>query len=62
MVASHWPRRRARVLRRVPALSSLRGHMQAQDSRWPGVWKRDKPLHEADTLGALRALGLLAEG
>ena len=32
---------RTRVERRFPALSSLRGHKPAQETRWPAVGKRD---------------------
>ena len=48
---------RRRVERRLPALSSLRGHRQAQDSRWPAVAKRDMstPI-SATTTWALTAL------
>src|SRR5579871_1192437 len=41
MVLSHGAPMRRRVERRLPALSSLRGHMPAQESRCPAVGKRD---------------------
>src|SRR5574337_809421 len=58
VVLSHLPPRRSRVLRRLPALSSLRGHRQAQDSRCPGVAKRDMSMPiSATTTCALTQLG-----
>ena len=40
--------------RRLPALSSLRGHRPAQDTRWAGVGKRlmSKPISDRMTLAA----------
>ena len=35
MVLSHGAPFRSRVERRLPALSSLRGHNPAQETRWP---------------------------
>ena len=39
-VLSQVPLFRTRVERRLPALSSLRGHRPAQDMRWPASGKR----------------------
>src|SRR3954447_26613680 len=43
---------RTRVERRLPALSSLRGHRPAQETRWAGVGKRlmSKPISDRLTL------------
>src|SRR5271156_4962328 len=40
VVLSHVPDLRTRVLRRLPALSSLRGHKPAHEMRFPGVENR----------------------
>ena len=51
------PLLRTRVERRLPALSSLRGHRPAQEIRWPAVGKRDMstPI-SANTTLAVRPL------
>lgn len=51
------PLSRSRVERRLPALSSLRGHRPAQEMRWPAVGKRDMstPISATTTL-AVRSL------
>ncbi|AGW93527.1 hypothetical protein N234_26185 [Ralstonia pickettii DTP0602] len=39
-ILSQVPLLRTCVLRRLPALSSLRGHRPSQDTRWPASEKR----------------------
>src|SRR5262249_8536257 len=54
MVLSQGAPLRKRLERRLPALSSLRGQMPAQETRWPSDGKRlmSMPISEAITVPA----------